>query len=110
MINNATKLEADNIDRMTSLLARVGGQKIETVGDCPIYEVSQAWQREVLLDEIGVQKTETPTELEMALEDDLTASVYVPDNTFGMEMLERLLTRHSADVTIFWESINGNND
>ncbi len=99
-------LKNNDIDLIVSALARVKCPKIDVINDHPVFAVTQGWQKQILCEESGVASVSSPTELETALEDQNIASIYVPDETFGMKMLTRILERHDTQKPIFWETFD----
>jgi hypothetical protein len=53
--------------------------------------------------ERDVVTAETPSAFDAALQDADTSAIFIPRDTFGWNLMERILRRNSLSKTIFWE-------
>jgi hypothetical protein len=85
------------------LVARLQGGKLANIEGSDIFSIAAGWPADMLRKEPGVVTVQTPTELEVAVQSRDLHTIFVPRDTFGWSMLERILTRNSLAKTIFWE-------
>lgn len=85
------------------IVARLQAQKMATIEGSSIFAVPGGWAADVLRTEGHVVTTETPTTFEAAVQDPTVRTIFVPRDTFGWRLMERILTRNSLVKTIFWE-------
>lgn len=85
------------------IAARLQGRKIGSIGGSNVFSVASGWPAGQLRAESNVATVSTATELESALQDDQVSTLFVPRDTFGWSMLERILQRNSLVKTIYWE-------
>jgi hypothetical protein len=77
---------------------------VGSVGGSDIYQISQSWQREVLLGDSDVTITHNTTEFENAVQSANFQAIFVPyDAALTQEVAERILLRNPLSKTIFWE-------
>ena len=94
--NNAT---AEFLPIVTRLQCR----KIGNVEGSTIFAVPGGWAADLLRNEADIVTAETPTTFEMALQNTDSQAIFVPRDTFGWNLMERILRRNSLVKTIFWE-------
>lgn len=85
------------------IVTRLQGRKIGNIEGSTVFSVPGGWPAELLRSEADIVTTETPTAFEMAVQDPDTRAVFVPADTFGWNLMERILRRNSLSKTIFWE-------
>lgn len=85
------------------IVTRLQGRKIGNIEGSTVFSVPGGWPAELLRSEAGIVTAETPTAFEMALQDAGGSAIFIPRDTFGWNLMERILRRNSLSKTIFWE-------
>ena len=85
------------------IVTRLQGRKIGNIEGSTVFSVAGGWPAELLRSEAGIVTTETPTAFEMAVQNPDTRAIFVPVDTFGWNLMEKILRRNSLAKTIFWE-------
>jgi hypothetical protein len=96
-------MEQQSAAALLPFAARLQGRKLCRIEGADVFSIPAGWAAAELRAEPGIVTAQTPTELEAALQDELTHGVFVPRFTFGWTMLERILRRNGLVKTIFWE-------
>jgi hypothetical protein len=77
---------------------------VGSVNGSDIYQISEGWQREVLLGDSDVVVVRSASEFETAVESPHTHTLFVPSRAaLTQEIAERILERNPLSKTIFWE-------
>lgn len=94
---------AETASALLPLVARLQGRKLGSIDGSGVFGVPAGWAATAIAGEAEVKTVRTPVELEEAVQDAGVSALFVPRNTFGWSMLERILRRNSLVKTIFWE-------
>lgn len=77
--------------------------KMYSVADCSVYQLTEEWQEQILVQSKYASIAHTLAELEKVLGDEDPACVVLPDDcAITNETLKAVLSRNSADKTILW--------
>ncbi len=90
-------------ETLLPLAARAQGRKLCSIDASPVFSVDAAWAARLLQAEAGIVTVQTPAELEAAVTDADVRTVFVPRDTFGWSVFEKILSRHSPAKTFYWE-------
>lgn len=95
--------ELQNGGNLLPLAARLKARKDGDAAGSPVFAVPGGWAAETLRAEAGIATVTTAAELERAVQDGAVAAIFVPRDTFGRTLLDRVLQRNGVVKTIFWE-------
>jgi hypothetical protein len=96
-------MQTEIVRDLLPIVTRLQCRKIGTVEGSDIFAVPRGWAAELLRSEADVVTAETPSTFDTALQEPDTRAIFVPRNTFGWNLMERILGRNSLVKTIFWE-------
>jgi hypothetical protein len=85
------------------IVARLQGRKIGVIDGSPVFSVPPGWPAQHLRAEPGIVTAETPSAFDAAVKDPEAHTIFIPRDTFGWNLMERILRRNSLSKTIFWE-------
>ena len=91
------------VSDLLPIVTRLQGRKIANIEGTSVFSIPGGWAAELLRSEADVVTTETPTAFEMAVQSTDTRAIFIPVDTFGWNLMERILRRNSLSKTIFWE-------
>lgn len=84
---------------------RLSRQRIKKAGNCHLYDITEGWEKRVLLQDEMVSKVFTTRELERALRHPEQETILVPRQSgINRPALEQICKRHTLVKTIYFES------
>lgn len=89
--------------QLLPIVARLQGRKIGNIEGSTVFAVPRGWPADMLRNEADVVTAQTPTSFETALQESNNRAIFIPRDTFGWNLMERILRRNSLVKTIFWE-------
>src|SRR4051812_7630316 len=90
-------------NELLPIVTRLQGRKIGIIEGSTVFSVPGGWPAAMLRAERGVITAETPSAFDAAVQDPETHTIFIPRDTFGWNLMERILRRNSLSKTIFWE-------
>lgn len=85
------------------LVSRLQCRKMSPIEGSDVFAVPHGWASGALQEEPGMVTVRTVFELDAAVQDENTTTIFVPLDTFGLPVLEKILRRNGLVKTIFWE-------
>jgi hypothetical protein len=90
-------------NELLPIVTRLKCRKIANVEGSIVFAVPRGWPAERIRNEPEIVTAETPTAFDAALQAANCHAIFIPRDTFGWNLMERILRRNSLTKTIFWE-------
>ena len=79
--------------------------RLGSIKGSDIYQVTEGWQREVLLSDDNIHAVNNAEEFENAVQNPKLFSIFVLKNaSLTQEITKRILERNALSKTVFWEA------
>lgn len=90
-------------NELLPIATRLKCRKIANVEGTIIFAVPRGWPADLIRNEPEIVTVETPTAFDGALQAANCHAIFIPRDTFGWNLMERILRRNSLTKIIFWE-------
>lgn len=105
MTNAQVKISAEQSEFLSRMArATLNDAFLASIHGCDVYQVTQGWQREVLLGEKNIVIARNTGEMRDAVQASDVYTIFIPkESNLTQEIAERILEDSRFAKTIFWE-------
>lgn len=95
-----------DVEFIKDIIVKLSCKRLFQINFTTVYQFSGDFEKKHLLNSESVEAASTSMLLEEYLNEDRLDGILIPENSIGLQMIERVLKRNYQDKIIFWEMNN----